>query len=255
MGLLGDAWDWAKGHPGTLAGSVLFPGLGTAVGYGLDETGVSDKVIDTLGDVVTPSRADLGPLRDVIGRSLGSYDAFNKERKAFGGEYDPTRSADIYGQQQAAISQLAQAAAGNVPSPAELQMRQAADRGAAQSFGLASALQGRSPGGALRNALQSNASILGRTNADAGILRARETADARGQLVGALQGVQQQNMLQRQLDEERRRALLQGQIGALGAAGGSAGNYANASAADAAGLNALRGGIINTGAGLLARGL
>lgn len=231
MGLLGDAWDWTTDKAGDAYDWAA---------------GKASDAVDFGKDVVTPSRADLSPLRDVIDKSLGVYDDLNKERKAFRGEYDTTRFDDVYKQQQDVISRLAAAAAGNAPSPAELMMRQAAADNAARSFGLASAFQGRSPGGALRNALQTNATMQGRTNADAGILRAKEMADARAQLVGALSGLNQQQLLQRQIDEERRRMLLTGGIGALGAAGGGAGSLADASARDAAGLNALRGGALDS---------
>lgn len=98
---------------------------------------------------------------------------------------DPIRQRQL-----SALDLLADAAAGKTPSAAELASKAAADRAAAQQFGIAAALQGSmSPGAALRQASEGSAGILSTNATDLGTLRAKETADARNSLVTGLGGV------------------------------------------------------------------
>lgn len=92
-------------------------------------------------------------------------------------------------QQQQSIAGLTGAANGTIPSAAELQLRQTRDANVANQLGIAATLQGRSAGGALKQASDATGAINAKAAADAAILRATEQATARGQLSTALQGV------------------------------------------------------------------
>jgi hypothetical protein len=97
---------------------------------------------------------------------------------------DPLRK-----QQEDQLAALRAAAEGKTPSAAELQAKAAADRAAAQQYGLAASLQGgMSAGGALRQASQGAAQVQGEANTQGAILRAQEQARARDALTQALTG-------------------------------------------------------------------
>jgi hypothetical protein len=201
--------------------------------------------------------ADLGPAKQVVGEGINVEQGLGAQRNAFGAQmtgpqYNPYFANQNLIQQQGAINDLGQAAAGRVPSPAELQLRQQGAANASQAFGLAAAMQGRSPGAALRIAQKPALQTQTQTNAQAGIQRAQEQQAARQAYFNALQGLQGQVQGQRGQDITQYGNLLQGQIGALNAAGSAAGAYSNASAANAAGKNAMYGGLISSGASLAA---
>lgn len=163
----------------------------------------------------------------------------------------PMGAADrLQAMQFGALNQLGAAAAGKVPSPAELQLQQQSARNMASQFGLAAALQGRSPGMALRNATQGAAQIQGQTNQDAATLRAQEEANARNAYIQALQGSYGQQLQQRGLDINQQQGLTQAQLQALGIGTQAGIGNANASAANAASQNAFTGQILGTGAQL-----
>lgn len=187
---------------------------------------------------------------------------------------DQNQIGGLRDQQQAAINGLAAAAAGNVPSPAELQAQRQAQIAGAQQFGQAAALQGgMSSGGALRNALQGSAQLQGDIANQGAILRAQEQANARNALVGALSGArgqeqdlatgqaglnQQNNLanLTAQLNNSGQnldwmKALLSGQLQSQNTAVTGQGQVAAANASAAAAKNARDASILGTGASLL----
>lgn len=96
---------------------------------------------------------------------------------------DPTQQAEFRAQQKTLAGYLNDAILGNAPSVAELQLREAEQRQEANQLGLAAKASG---GGNLALALRTAANNIGRLNqgasADAALLRAKEIADARGQL-------------------------------------------------------------------------
>lgn len=102
---------------------------------------------------------------------------------------DRTQSDQTRGQQQVSLADLRTAAEGRVPSAAELQLRQTTDRNVANQYALAAALQGRSAGGALKQASDAAGDLNAKAVADAAILRATETAAARKAESDALLGV------------------------------------------------------------------
>lgn len=202
---------------------------------------------------LTPSTPNLSGVQQAQTNAFGVQNALAAQRDAYRGQYNPRTEGTLNGQGLDTINSLRAAAAGQVPSAAEIQLRNQAAKNAANSFGVAAALQGRSPAGALHQALVSNAGTQAQTNSDAAALRAQEMATARGQLVGAIQGQQQNELGQRQTDTTQTGNLLQGQIGALNAGTTAAVGNANAQAQAAAAKNAFTGSLINTGvtAGLL----
>ena len=206
---------------------------------------------NSIGNALKPAQPDLSGVKQAQANAFGLQNQLGGERAAYAGNYNPATDTGLAGQQQTNIDQLAAAAAGRVPSPAELQLQQQAARNAANQYGLAAALQGRSPGAALRQASMGSVATQADANTQAAILRAKEQADARNQLITALQSArgQGQNLLQN--DTDWRKALLAGQIGALGAGTTAAGNEAQASAQNAAARNSLLGGLISGGAGIL----
>lgn len=170
---------------------------------------------------------------------------------------DNTQSQQTRTQQQDALDALKAAANGTVPSAAELQMRQQASRNAAQQYALAATLQGRSPGGALRQASIGDAMVQGQTNADAGTLRATEQANARNAYTTALGGVRGQDQqtelanLNAKLtamgyDVQTKNAILAAQLQAQGYDVSTANAIIAAQTAAADSANKFKGGVIGT---------
>jgi hypothetical protein len=223
---------------------------GIAKGIG-GAAGTVGGYLKGLSNPFKPATADLSGVKAAQDRAFGTQDQLAAERAGLQGNYNPFVDNQLAAQQQSNILALAQAAAGRVPSPAELQLQQRAGRNAANQYGLAAALQGRSPGGALRQASMGSVATQADANAQAAIMRAKEQADARAALVGALQSArgQGQNLLQSDMDW--RKALLSGQIGALGAGTTAAGNEAQAQSQAAAAQNAYKGSLIGGGASIL----
>jgi hypothetical protein len=158
--------------------------------------------------------------------------------------YDPVRAGQLGAAGDAGIALFANAAKGGAPSAAELMLRDQASRNAANSFGQAAALQGRSSGGALRQALISSGAIQSQAARDAAILRAREMEAARAGLVQAVQGQQAVVGQQRGQDIDRERSLISGDIGALDANTKAALGLYDAQARNTAADNAFRGQLI-----------
>src|SRR5262245_55585982 len=158
---------------------------------------------------------NLGPVQEAQRRAYGLSDQLAAERAGYGGNFSRLGDARLAAQQQGNIDQLAAAAAGRVPSPAEIQLQQQAGINAARQFGLAAALQGRNPGAALRSARLGSLATQGQTNIDAAMLRAKEQADARAALVNALQSARGQGQNLLGADVDWRKALLGGEENAL----------------------------------------
>jgi hypothetical protein len=97
-------------------------------------------------------------------------------------------------QQQQSINDLLAASEGRVPSAAEIQLTQSTDRNVANQLALASALQGRSVGGALKQASDQAGAINADAAGQAAALRANEQAAARSALSSALSGVRGQDI-------------------------------------------------------------
>lgn len=107
---------------------------------------------------------------------------------------DQGQSNQTRGQQQTSLSDLFSASRGLTPSAAELQLRQTTDRNVANQLALASALQGRSVGGALKQASDASGQINAQAAADSAVLRAQEQAQARNAYSSALSGVRGQDI-------------------------------------------------------------
>jgi len=186
---------------------------------------------------------------DEAARTRGLATSFADERKDYvpqTGAQDQTR-----GQQEQSLGQLQAAAAGQVPSAAEQQLKRQTAVDTARQFGLASALRGHSPGSALRTASEGAASITGQANNDAATLRANEQANARGQLAGALQGVRGQDITQQQTNDAWRKALLDAQIAASGQSAGTVASEQAAEAARAAAATQKQGGFLSAGGSII----
>lgn len=129
---------------------------------------------------------------------------------------------------QQGLGLLQSAALGGQPSVAELQLQQRGATDAANAFGLASSLGGRSPGMAANLAMNSAQQTQAATNADQAALRAGEMQQARGGLVqatGMYRG-QDIDLLKQKMDTDAKNTAAQ---------------------------NAFKGGLINAGTGLLSK--
>lgn len=73
------------------------------------------------------------------------------------------------------------AATGSAPSAAQILLQQGVDQSVGSAYGLAASLQGRNPGDALRQGVQSAADLTQKSVATSAALRATEMATARGQ--------------------------------------------------------------------------
>jgi hypothetical protein len=204
-------------------------------------------VLPAVQNWATPAQGDTSMLGTATRKAFGVEDALANQRKNYQGQYNPWAMGTLQNQGRGAIGLLQGAAEGNAPSAAELQLRDQASRNASQAFGMASGLQGSSPGMALESAQRAATGIQGQTNVDAAALRANEMANARTGLVGAIQG--QQGMLGelRGQDINQQNALLGGQIGSLNAGTTAAGAQANANVNNAAGKNAFKGSLLGAG--------
>jgi hypothetical protein len=111
-----------------------------------------------------------------------------------GATIDQGASNETRAQQETSLAGLRAAATGAVPSAAELQLRQTTDRNIKNQYALAAALQGRSAGGALKQASDATGDLDAQAAADAAVLRAKEQSDARNAESAALSGVRGQDI-------------------------------------------------------------
>lgn len=263
---------FSKGSaPGDAIGKI--PVVGGTVQSGLN------SVANVLTpDFLKPKLADTSPLTAAANTAYGTAAGLANERQNYQalnapgaagtqlqtGNYDPTRAAQL-----ALAGNLQQTVAGTAgPSAADLQMKQAMDQSAAQQFGLASALQGRSAGGALRQASTGSANVLGQEAAAGGIQRAQEVQAAQSQLGNTLgtvagqdinvanqnaqldQGTQLANLKAKLdtmgLDEATKNAILQAQIASQGQGGQAAQGIVTANTSNAAAQGKADGGVLST---------
>lgn len=193
-----------------------------------------------------PEKANTANLDEARGRAFGLSDQLGAERAGYPTHYNPNRDERLAGGQERNISDLAAAAAGNVASPAEIQLQKMAGLNAARQFGLASALQGRNPGAAMRSARLGSIATQAATNVDAAALRAQEQAAARNQLIQALASARGQGQNLLQLDNGAQSDLLHAQLQALGIGEKAAGDQFNAENKNAAAGNQFNGGILQS---------
>lgn len=236
--------------------------------------GLGDSV-DPGSNLLRPTMTDLGPTQQAQAAAFGAAGNFDQERFDYRPGSAPaqdrvqldTAAADQLRQRQfGSLDDLAAAARGEVASPAEIQLRQQTAKNNAATFGAARALGGRSAGGAGRAATLASTDANIRTNADAGLLRATEQANARNALISALSGVRGQdidisqananlgqaanaNNLQSQtqanaLAEQHRQALIEAQLQAMGIGTTAASATVGASRANADADNKLKGNIV-----------
>jgi hypothetical protein len=202
------------------------------------------KLLDPGNLFDSHEKLDLSGVKQAQDRAFGTQDKLADERANFGGLFNPEQDSSLHAGQIQNITDLAKIAAGKVPSPVELQLREQAARNAAGAYGQAAALQGGNPGAALRMALDSAFRTNADANIQAGIARAAEQQRAQMALTDALFRTrnQEQNLLG--ADTDWRKALLSGELGALGAGTGAAKSAADAQAASVAADNQKSGSIL-----------
>jgi hypothetical protein len=200
------------------------------------------------GNMLGLKKPDLSGLQGAQDRAFGTQDRLAAERGGFVGRADPAWDQAFRLAQGKNIYDLQQAAAGKVPSPAEIQLQRQAGVNAARQFGLAAALQGRNPGAAMRSARLGSLATQAGTNVDAAMLRAAEQNQARNALVQAIAAGRAGELGLLGADTDWRKALLGGEIGALDAGGKAAGAFADAATKAQGADNVLKGGLIQ-GAG------
>jgi hypothetical protein len=218
--------------------------------------GAKGKLTQGLNSLA-PSVADTSMLATQLDRSNQLGSQLGSERLNFtsapgGPQQIATGPADeIRARQTGALDLLTGAATGAAPSAAVIAGQNAADRAAAQQFGLAAALGGRTPGAALRTASMGSAGILNQNAADMAAARAAEMATARQGLVQGLQGVRGQDQQvatdQAQIYNDWLKSLLNAQVGVNSASGAAAGASADAAAKQAASENAYKSSPIGAG--------
>jgi len=236
-----------SGVPGVTSPVTGPGGIADQLGGLLGGLGIGGKggTIDTSAADAETARANA--LADALG---GKADIAGAQADTDRGLGSQTRA-----QQEQSISDLQDAAAGRVASPAELQLRQQAGIDASRQYGLAAALQGNNPAAALRQASLGSATIAGTTNQNAGILRANETATARNALANTLSNVRQSDQGAVNTDVNQQGTMTQGQLTSQGQGVTSTGEKLTAEAekekADAARAGALVGAAGTLGATLL----
>lgn len=286
------------GHENSGYGTGIrhIPVVGGAIDYGINgpqqvETGTAKTAQQKANDLAAALEAErLAKMRGVgggggaaagvggVNRAPQTSPTFTAQAPMISNPGISTQYIDPLRQQQLdQLEALKAAAAGTVPSAAELQSRDAASKAASQQYGLAAALQGgMSAGGALRQASQGAAQIQGEANTQGAILRAQEQARARDALTQALAGQrgQEQQLAQAQsdvklqtdlanqrtklqamgLDNSSINALLDAQLRAMGYSNDMARSIIAANAANTEAQNDRNKMILNTGANILALG-
>ena len=273
----------APAAPAAAPGTTTANPAGTTNGYNplnsgvIGASGIGGAVNTLTGGLLQTEQADLSGVHAAQNADFGAAQNLAKERYDYTPGAAPSQSGvtlntgnadQTRAQQQGALAALGDAAAGRVPSAAELQMRAQAAKNNAATLGAARALGGRSAGGVARAATVANAGSNAATNAAGAQLRAGEQATARQQQIAALSGVRSQDVdtaqAQAALDQARnsnnltaqttanaqaeaqRQALLQAQLQAMGYGSSAAGAGATASAANAAAQNSAKGGVLKT---------
>lgn len=189
------------------------------------------------GPQVGPDKASTANLTAAMNRAFGTQDKLAAERAGYGGNFDPQVDRGLANVQRMNIGDLAQAAAGKVPSPAELQLQRQAGVNAARQFGLAAALQGRNPGAALRSGRIGSLQTQAQANIEGAIQRAAEQERARNMLVQALASARagEQGLMSGDIDW--RKALLGGELKGLEIGGDAAGAEFKGNSQNAAAQN------------------
>ena len=116
-------------------------------------------------------------------------------------------AASRQGQMQS-MGLLQDAAYGNAPSAAQMQLMAGADQAMSAQMGAANALRGGFNPAAVRNAQIQGAGIQAQANQQAGILRAQEMAQARGQYFDASNAIRVGDQNQQQLQMGMQQMLL-----------------------------------------------
>jgi hypothetical protein len=197
------------------------------------------------------------PVSDAQKRDFALSDALARERsRAPTGQINQQYINQARGLQTQNIQQLQDAAAGKVPSAAEIAGQNMANRQAANQFGLAAAMQGgHSAGSALRQAQMGAAGVGAQAREDMMANRAAEQAQARQQLTGAITGFRgsEQDLGENQaaLNQQNRNALLSAQTQMAGYGTQGAAAAADANAKEQAAKGQFFGGLAqNLGSGL-----
>lgn len=180
------------------APTMATPQIGQMAGYQAASVGPVERA--HAGSV---SAAEIDPIRQAYADQIGAAQIDPVERAeaeriqaervgavdpVTGQRIDTGNQDQVRARQMDLLSMLEAAAAGRGgPSPAELMLQRAAERSAAQQFGMAQAARGQSAGSALRQAMMGAANIHAQQSADAAILRAQEQDQARRSLIGALE--------------------------------------------------------------------
>ena len=212
----------------------------------------SDNPLDILTGKTSigPEKTDTSGLKDLQNRAFSREDALDAERANFAGLYNPAKNNALGNDQFRNIDDLFDAAAGRVPSPAEIQLKQQSGLNAGRQFGLAAALQGRNPGAALRSGRLGSQATLADTNIQAAMLRAKEQQDARNMLVQALHAARGDEFDLLRNDTDWRKSLLGESGDALDSAAKAAAAKAEAEAKNTAAQNQFNGDLFKAGASI-----
>ena len=176
-----------------------------------------------------------GPLTDEQKAAAAAAQQYAQQSAALGADpyaiNQTNPNADRASQLQT-IGMLKDAATGQAPSAAQLQLQQQSANNNAAAFGAAAALKGRTPGASFTTAARQNAQNQLQTNAAAGAQRAAEMAQARSALTeaGATQQQQDQQAAQAQAQLKTNYAsnLEQGQLTSQGQGVTAAGDIVGA---------------------------
>jgi len=240
------------------------------------EPGLGDSV-DIGSKFLSPMLGDLSPALNSQRAAFGLGDDLSTERYNYRpGEaaaqervaLDKAQSDELRARQMQQLDALGAAAAGTVPSAAELQLQKQSGKNIAATLGQARALGGRSAGGAARAGTLASADILANTNLDAAATRAAEQDRARALLAQTNQGIRGQDvdvasqdarlaqeanannlrsqLEQNELAERHRQMLLQQQMAALGIGAGAGNAAVTGGIANAAADNKFKAGILET---------
>jgi hypothetical protein len=216
-------------------------------------SGGAQLALDPLG-LGTPNVADLTPVHNAQTADYGIGGQLNTERQGLTPvtQLTPDQIAATRTQEQQNIDALtAQANGTGGPSVAQLQADRAQQANVANQMGLAAAMRGHTPGGALAQASDATANINSQAAGNAAILRAQEQLQARNALTGAITQQRSGDQASQDAADAWRKALLSGSLEASGQGTTAAVGGATAAAKNADTENKTKGGVLNAFGSLL----
>ncbi len=186
--------NWGQGAQGAAGGAMSGAAAGSAAGpWGAAVGGAAGGLIGGVAGLFGGN-----PQEEMRKKLLALSQGFGRMQAPQMGAAAQSAQSGLAGNRAGLIAQLEAQAAGNGPSAAQGQMREAMDRASASQASAAAGAGGRgvNAGAALRSATNNTAAVQAQGARDSSILRAQEQIAATQNLSGVIgQGMQTDNQL------------------------------------------------------------